>query len=142
MMNEITRERKKPGPKPKADRAGHDNAERPKRIPMQAGQKLDYSAYKREGYQLYLAIDKPGMLEQMQRAWWSFVQDDRGNKVTSPAGGGFTHYLMEIEQKYYDEDIAKQQASISETTKKAAQLKDHEYVPDGKDGVLTREVLA
>jgi hypothetical protein len=142
MMNEITRERKKPGPKPRADRAGHENAERPARIPMQAGLKMDYSAYRRDGYVLYLAIDKPGMLEQMQRAWWQFVTDDRGNKITCPAGGGFTHYLMEIEQKYYDEDMAKQQASITETTKKAARLKEGEYLPEGSDGVLTREVIA
>lgn len=136
-------EKRGPG-RPKRDqeavRDSHENTQRPARVPLQAGQKLQ--AEKREGYQRYWAIDKPGMLERMEAAWWEFVRDERGNKRTCPAGGGFTHYLMEIPLEYYDEDIAKQQALIDQNVKDAAELKPGEYVPMGRQGVVEREVIA
>jgi hypothetical protein len=136
-MNEIKRG---PGRPKNTERDSHENKQRPPRVSIQAGQKLVFA--KRKGYQRYLAIDKPGMLERMEAAWWEYVTDDRGNKITTPAGGGFTHYLMEIKQELYDEDMAKQQSLIDSATREAAELKQNEYVPEGYDGVLTREVLA
>ena len=50
--------------------------------------------------------------------------------------------LMEIEQKYYDEDIAKQQQMNLNTTNKDAQkLGESEYVPKGHDKVVERELI-
>lgn len=120
-----------------ATRDAH-HAMRPERVPLQAAQKL--VAPKREGYQRYWAIDKPGFLQKMEAAWWEYVVDERGLKITTPAGAGFTHYLMELPEDLYKEDIDRQQKLVSDTTDKAAQLQQGEYIPDGRQHVLTREV--
>tara|TARA_R110000823_G_scaffold273974_2_gene392949 strand:- start:63 stop:458 length:396 start_codon:yes stop_codon:yes gene_type:complete len=121
----------------------HQSKERPARIPMSSGNKLHVpESLKKEGYQNYWQVDRPGVLEQMERAWWEKVKDDRGDSVTVPAGGGETLYLMRIEQKYYDEDIAKQQKMNIETTAKQAQkLGEDEYVPMGRQDVAEREII-
>ena len=121
----------------------HQNKERPPRIPMSAGNKLYVpESLKKEGYQNYWQVDRPGILEQMERAWWVKVKDERGGNITVPGGGGETLYLMEIEQKYYDEDIAKQQKMNIETTaKQAQQLGEEEYVPMGRQAVTEREII-
>ena len=119
------------------------NTSRPTRIPMSAGNKLNVPEHlKKEGYQQYWQVDRPGVIEQMEAAWWEKVTDERKEPVTVPAGGGETLYLMHIEQKYYDEDIAKQQQqNINTTAKEAQQLGDNEYVPKGKDAVVEREII-
>jgi hypothetical protein len=121
----------------------HQNKERPARIPMSAGNKLHVpESLKKEGYQNYWQVDRPGVIEQMERAWWEKVKDERGEAVTVPAGGGETLYLMRIEQKYYDEDIAKQQKMNIETTARQAQkLGEDEYVPMGRQDVTEREII-
>lgn len=131
-------EQDKRGPgRPKRD---HENQERPARIPMSAGNKLQ--APKREGYQRYWALDRNGMLEQMKAAWWEFVLDGRGEKMTVPGGKGDTHYLMEIEQKFYDEDKAKEQQRVTDTTMTQAQtLGQAEYVPKGRQQVAQRDII-
>ena len=49
---------------------------------------------------------------------------------------------MRIEQKYYDEDIAKQQKMNIETTASQAQkLGEDEYVPMGRQEVTEREII-
>ena len=121
----------------------HTNKERPARIPMSAGNKLHVpDTLKKEGYQQYWQVDRPGVIEQMEAAWWEKVTDERGEAVTVPGGGGDTLYLMHIEQRYYDEDIAKQQQMNNDTTNKEAQsLGESEYVPKGSEQVVERELI-
>jgi len=121
----------------------HQNKKRPERIPMSAGNKLHVpESLKKEGYQQYWQVDTPGVIEQMEAAWWEKVKNSRGEHVTVPAGGGDTLYLMQIEQKYYDEDIERQQKLNIDTTRKQAQtLGEEEYVPDGRKEVVEREII-
>ena len=121
----------------------HKNKQRPARIPMTAGNKLHVpDELKKEGYQQYWQVDRPGVIEQMIAAYWEKVTDDNGKPVTVPAGGGDTLYLMHIEQKYYEEDIKRQQdMNINTTNTEAQRLGDSEYVPLGKDKVVERELI-
>ena len=121
----------------------HSNKSRPERVPMTGGSKLAIPEHlKREGFQYYQAVDREGMIEQMEAAYWEKVKDDKGNFVTYPAGNGYTHYAMCIEQKYYDEDMARQQAQNVETTNRDAQaLGVDEYVPKGRTNVTERELI-
>jgi len=135
---------KKRGPgRPSRKTAAHINKNRPARIPLSAGNKLHVpESLRREGYHQYWAIDRKGEIEQMKAAWYEIVTDDRNEPVTVPAGNGDTHYLMEIEQKYYDEDMERQQKlNIDATAKQAQKLGDSEYVPQGHDNVATREII-
>ena len=132
--------------RPRADRApDRTNAPdgRPARVPMSSGNALH--APNREGYQRYWAIEGPnhvGEIARMEAAWWQPVLDDDGNKITIPAGGGNTHVLMEIEQQYYDEDIARQQQrNIDATQKNVQSLGEDEYVPMGRKNVVEREII-
>lgn len=138
----MTEERRGPGRPARGDKA-KKSPQRPARIPMSAGNKLQ--APKREGYQRYWAItgpDHPGKLEQMQAAWWEFVLDDSGQQMTQPAGKGNTHILMEIKQEHYDEDMAAQQARNIDATQKAIQtLGENEYLPLGRKNIVEREII-
>tara|TARA_R110000850_G_C9996087_1_gene467971 strand:+ start:20865 stop:21266 length:402 start_codon:yes stop_codon:yes gene_type:complete len=119
-----------------------NEAKKPPRIKMNSGNKL--AAPKREGYQRYWAItgpDHPGKLEQMQAAYWDFVEVD-GKRIEQAAGKGNTHVLMEIEQRYYDEDMQDQQKRAIDATQKNTQaLGDSEYVPLGQKNVVEREII-
>ena len=121
----------------------HSNKSRPARIPMAAGNRLHVpESLKEEGYQYYWATDEKGMIQQFEAAWWQKVLDDRKECVTVPAGNGAAHYLMRIEQKYYDEDIqAQQNRNIDATQKQAQQLGEEEYVPMGSRAVVEREII-
>lgn len=121
----------------------HENKARPARVPMTGGNKLDIPAHlKRTGYQYYWAVDRKGMMEQMEAAWWTKLKKDNGEYLTVPAGNGEIHYAMEIEQKYYDEDMARQQKQNIETTNNQAQaLGEDEYVPMGRKAVTEREII-
>jgi hypothetical protein len=120
----------------------HANKGRPARIPMTAGNKLHVpDSLKKEGHQYYWQTNRPGSIEQMEAAWWVKVKNDRGDYVTVPSGAD-TLYLMEIEKKYYDEDMERQQKlNIDATAKQAQELGDNEYVPMGKDAVTEREII-
>lgn len=135
-------ERKKPG-RPARNTEAHASGKRPPRIPMSAGNKLQ--APQREGYQRYWAItgpDHPGKLEQMRAAWWEFVLDEDGKKIEQPAGKGNMHVLMEIEQQYYDEDMAAQQKRNLDATQNNIQtLGEDEYVPMGQKSVMERDII-
>lgn len=135
-------ERKKPG-RPARNAEAHESGKRPPRIPMSAGNKLQ--AQQREGYQRYWAItgpDHPGKLEQMRAAWWEFVLDEDGQKIEQPAGKGNMHVLMEIEQQYYDEDMAAQQKRNLDATQNNIQtLGEDEYVPMGQKSVMERDII-
>ena len=119
------------------------NKQRPARIPMSAGNKLSVPAHlKKEGHQYYWQVDRPGIIEQMQAAWWDKVTDTRNEPVTVPAGNGDTLYLMEIEQSLYNEDMAAQQErNINTTNKEAQRLGEEEYIPKGHSQVTEREII-
>ena len=121
----------------------HKPKQRPERVPMSAGNKLHIPEHlKEEGYFYYWAIDRKGAIEQMEAAWYERVKDDRGEDLTVPGGKGETHYAMKIKQEYYDEDIAKQQQrNIDATTKMAQKLNEDEYVPQGRQNVMEREII-
>lgn len=59
-----------------------------------------------EGFVGYWALDDgKGSIDKMQAQWWGFVTDAQGVNITRPSGyNGQLHYLMAIEQKYYDEN--------------------------------------
>lgn len=124
------------------DRA-HGNSKRPARVPLSAGNKLNVpESLKEEGYHYYWAVDRKGMIEQLEAAWYEKVKDERNDYITVPAGAGETHYLMRIEQQYYDEDMAKQQQlNIDATAKQAQELGDSEYVPKGHTRTVEREII-
>jgi hypothetical protein len=115
------------------------NTQRPERVPMGQGQKL--VAPERLGYQRYWAIDRDGELDSFIAAWWTFVEDSDGNKIKKPAGKGFTHYLMEIDQETYDQDMAKQQEMVTDALRKTTVRDSDEYVPMGHEDVLTRDKI-
>lgn len=119
----------------------HINKQRPKRVPLSAGNKLHIPEHlKKEGYFYYWAIDRKGMIEQMEAAYYEKVLGDDSKPLTVPAGNGETHYAMCIEQRYHDEDIAAQQKlNIDATTKQAQALGEKEYIPDGSKSVVQQE---
>jgi len=117
--------------------------ERSARVPMNASGKL--MAPSREGFTRYWTLkgpSHPGKVDQMLAAWWDFVQDSDGNHVEQPAGNGNTHVLMEIDSKYYNEDMAAQQAKEINTSQGEMQkLGDSEYIPMGSKSVMEREII-
>ena len=125
------------------DNKAHENKSRPVRVPMSAGNKLHIPEHlKEEGYFYYWAIDRKGQIEQMEAAWYERVKDDRGQDLTIPAGKGETHYAMKIKKEYHDEDIQKQQQrNIDATTKMAQKLGEDEYIPQGRNNVMEREII-
>lgn len=121
---------------------GHANKARPARIPMTAGGKLHVpESLKEEGYRYYWAIDRDSMLEQLENAWYEYVTDDRGEKLTVSAGKGETHYLMRTKQEYYDEDQKLQQDSINANMSDQQKLKPGEYFPGRKGQAVTRDII-
>jgi hypothetical protein len=123
--------------------SAHLNKARPERVPMTAGNKLHVPEnLKEEGYFYYWPVDRKGMIEQMEAAWFERVKNERGEDVTIPAGKGETHYLMKIKQEYHDEDIEKQQQrNIDATAKMAQKLNEDEYIPQGRQNVMEREII-
>ena len=121
----------------------HKNKTRPARVPLSAGNKLHIPDHlKKKGYFHYWAIDRKGMIEQMEAAYYEKVLDENNKPLTVPAGGGETHYAMRIEQKYYDEDmLAQQKLNIDATAKQAQTLGEEEYVPMGRSQVAEREII-
>jgi len=125
------------------DSQAHANKDRPARIPMTGGNKLHVpETIKEEGYHYYWAVDRKGMIEQLEAAWYEKVKDERGEDFTVAAGNDETHYLMRIELAYYKEDMAKQQKQNLNTTNSQAQkLGEEEYVPMGREKVTERELI-
>lgn len=134
-MSEINKEKHGPGRTTNESR----NTQRPPRVKLGQGQTL--VAPERKGYQRYWALDREGQLDAMIAAWWEFVLDADGNKITRPGKGGWTHYLMEIDQETYDKDMAEQQDMVTDAVRQAVKVGEGEYVPDGKEDVLTRDKL-
>lgn len=122
----------------------HSPKNRPDRIPLGQGSKLDVPAcYKKPGMHYHWFIDRPGELEGAAAAWYEFVKDDQGKKITTPAGRGETHFLMCIDQETYLKDMAKQQEMVTNTTRQNVAVKKErgEYSPEGNDLAVSREII-
>ena len=121
----------------------HANKKRPARVKLSAGNKLHIPEHlKEEGMFYYWAIDRKGMIEQMEAAYYQKVIGDDGKPLTVPAGSGETHYAMCIEKKYHNEDMAEQQKrNIDATAKQAQSLGEEEYIPQGQAQVAEREII-
>ena len=112
--------------------------ERPSRKRPDIGNSL--YAPQRQGYQRYWAIDRPGEIEKMEARDWTFVLNESGEKIRTPAGQGNWHYLMEIPQEWYNQDmeeLAKRSSSYDVETNET--LPANEYVPMGHQAVVTRK---
>lgn len=95
-------------------------------MPGQAN-KLD--APERKGYVRRWVIDKPGNVQEMQSYGYTFASDNfianrdssegaaMDTRISRPAGGGFTYYLMEITIKRYNEIQEYKQRQNAEITK-------------------------
>lgn len=126
------------------EEGAHTNQKRPERIPLGQGSKLTVAKHLlKPGYHAHWFIDRPGQLEGAKAAYYEFVRDENGQKITTPAGRGETHYLMHIEQRYYDEDMIKQQEMVTETTRAAIKVKKSkgEYSPEGEENSVTRDII-
>jgi len=71
--------------------------ERPARVPMGVGLKLDYKN-KIEGFHYRWVQDRDGRLSEALAAYYEFVTEG-GNKITR-ASGPYTLHLMCIEDRY------------------------------------------
>lgn len=124
------------------DQKANTPKNRPERVPFGQGSKLAIAdRHVRKGYHAHLFLDKPGELEGARAAWYEFVLDENGKKITMPAGKGLTHYLMEIDQETYDEDMRKQQDLNDKKTQAINEVKPGEYSPGGKSSAITRDMV-
>lgn len=78
-------------------------------------QKLAYTP--RPGFHRHWANDVPGRLQDLEERGYAFVKGDDGQPVsrtvgTREGGGGMTGFLMEIPEKWYQEDKAAMHAEI------------------------------
>lgn len=125
------------------DQKAHTPEGRPERVPFNQGSKLAVpKGIIKPGYHGHWFIDKPGELESAQAAYYEYVKVG-GKKYKTPAGQGFYHYLMQIEQEYFDQDMAKQQEMVTKTTRQAVKVKktQGEYSPEGEELSVTREII-
>ena len=114
---------------------------RPARVPMNAGNQL--AAKGRPGYQRYWALDKVGQLDRFIAAYWEFVLTEDGKKTTVPGGNGYIHYLMEIEQEYYNEDMISQLDRINDSmeARRRPKMVNGEYVPMGHKSSIEKDII-
>lgn len=108
---------------------------RPPRIPPQKGGTLDIPSHlMQKGYYYYWATDaNSGEIERLQSAYYEFVTDERGNKITKPAGNGKLHYLMRLEEQYRQEDLERRRLENNRILQGHASVGADEYT-DGTQG--------
>ncbi len=102
----------------------------------------------RPGFVRRWAVDKPGQIAEYQSYGYSFAVDNfAANKdvseasaidtrISRPAGGGFTYYLMEVSIKRHNEIQAYKKARNDEITKSIGiPTNPHIYAPkiDGRE---------
>lgn len=116
------------------------SAKRAPRVPMTAGQTLNAQHLKKAGYEYRWFSNKNegARLDAAQGAWWEFVKDSSGEKV-SRRSGPETLYLMCIEEKYYAEDQKLKQQRIIDTIKDKQTLGKDEYLPNGRHHALQKD---
>ena len=152
-------ERKKPGPKPKANtiergRTGADlppamqttdknvvsgsredtahSSKRPSRVSMGNMKKLEVPpSLLEDGYYYRFFQDKEGRISQAKAAYYEHVVDEQGTNY-SRQSGPYMLYLMRLRQEYRDEDNALKRARVAATLEQEAQIGANEYAPDEK----------
>jgi hypothetical protein len=110
--------------------------ERAPRVSFSSGNKLAIPpSLIEDGYYYYWGLDEDGQLESLEAAYYDYVYE-KGKKVTRPAGGGYTHYLMRIREEYKKEDFAMEQEEIDRKTQAQISVKKGQYSPhsNGKEG--------
>lgn len=114
--------------------------ERAPRVAMVAGQALNAEHLKKPGFKYRWFSDKNegSRLAQAQAAWWDFVKEENGEKV-SRRSGPETLFLMEIEEKYWNDDQKLKAQRIIDTIKKEQILAKDEYLPDGRHHALQKD---
>jgi hypothetical protein len=111
----------------------NDNAGKPKRVPVGAGNKMEFEG-KDPNYEYRIVNDNPGRLAMFQRASWEFCYDekrvaDKGvaeagsmdTRIVADAGRGLKGFLMRIPKDLYDEDQANKIDKVKESE---AQMKN------------------
>ena len=113
---------------------------RPPRVPMVAGQTLNANHLKKAGfhYRWFSNKNEGARMDAAQQAWWEFVKDSSGEKV-SRRSGPETLFLMCIEDKFYNEDQQLKQKKIIDTLKEQQNLGKDEYLPDGRHHALQKD---
>jgi hypothetical protein len=123
------------------DDKAHAPKNRPERIPFGQSDPLSASIrYVRKGFHPHNFVDRPGEIESALAAGYTFVSDDNNKKITTPAGGGLTHYLMEIVQGFYDEDMEAQQKANDAKTRSVNTVKDGHYSPGEHKTIAVRDI--
>jgi len=112
------------------------NPSRAPRVPMVAGKNLELPI--RKGYHRHWFINKPGRIEQAENAYWGFIFDDTGSKITRPSGP-FLMFAMEIEDRYWKEDNDLKNKKTIDTLRAEQELSVDEYVPEGRSHVLEKD---
>ena len=102
------------------------------------------SAPKRPGYHRHWFNDYPGRVDRAKEAGYAHVNENNDKRRpmkrvvgTSQFGGPLTAYLMEIPYKWFEQDLAREQAKVDEIDAAIKQGKvstkegDERYVPKG-----------
>ncbi len=116
---------------------------RPPRIPLGHHGKLGMPAQVKneDGKHYYWASDgQYGSLQEKIDAYWEFVYDDSGDRVTRNTGNiGTKLYLMCVDDVFWQEDFAELQKANIDTLNKRAALNAGEYIPVGHDSVINKK---
>lgn len=146
--------KRSPGRPPKS-RAREDDArdeagearnptDRRERIPM-GGMQLKLAVPKKPGMHFHWAADRGMNLARYKAAGYEFVNDEKtideagdgqGTRI-SRISGSETLYLMEIPQKWYDEDQSKKQLGLDEIDDQLRRG-HHKNVASQDAGAMTR----
>lgn len=117
--------------------AKEQGSKRAPRIPMARAKKLDVK--QKPGY--YRHWFNQSNVAKAEAAYYDFVTDEEGAKVTRPAGNGETRlYLMEIKEEFYKEDVELARQNINDVLQDKVQgLRDGEYIPEGQNNPMVVE---
>lgn len=113
------------------------STKRAKRVPMARAKKLDVKP--KPGY--YRHWFSQSNLAKAEAAYYSFVTDDEGAKITRPAGNGEARlFLMEIKEEFYREDVELARQNINDVVSdKVQNLGKDEYIPEGQANPMVTE---
>jgi hypothetical protein len=113
--------------------------DRPRRIPMGRMQRMSVPEYllDRERFHYAMMVDRPGNLESAEAAYYEYVLDDSGSKISRNSGQGETSYLMRLPIEYYKEDQLAKRRQNNATVRKEAELEKDQYVPGGATSAIS-----
>jgi len=117
---------------------GPDGPKRPPRIRLHSGKNLHVpeDLLDRENFSYRWFAEnsiKGGRVESAKGAYWEFFVDASGNNFRRPSGQD-QMFLMQIEKKYYLEDLDFKRQRVNATMNQESGIGDGEYAPttDGK----------